>query len=210
MHHKWFTVKKVTRASDDKVLWRAPRKTNRVLPADLDSDVSYALQRVVTNGTGQNALALGRPAAGKTGTATNDDGDVSSSWFVGFTPQVSTAVMYVRGRGNGALNGFLPSYFGADYPTYTWRAVMGAILDGTEVENFPEPAFIDGEAPDTGHAPYTPPPPPPPPEPTKQQNKPKPKPQEPTQTTQPEPPKPKPSKPEPKPTCNPADPSCKP
>ena len=87
VHHKWFTVKKVTRASDDKVLWRAPRKTNRVLPADLDSDVSYALQQVVTNGTGQNALALGRPAAGKTGTATNDDGDVSSSWFVGYTPR---------------------------------------------------------------------------------------------------------------------------
>ena len=93
-------------------------------PSDIAADVSYALQQVVQNGTGQNALALGRPAAGKTGTATNEDGDVSSSWFVGYTPQVATAVMYVRGKGNEALNGFLPSYFGGDYPTYTWRAVM--------------------------------------------------------------------------------------
>ena len=50
-------------------------------------------------GSGTEALALDRPAAGKTGTATNDDDEVSSSWFVGFTPQISTAVMYVRGKG---------------------------------------------------------------------------------------------------------------
>ena len=42
---------------------------------------------------------------------------MSSSWFVGYTPQVATAVMYVRGKGNEALNGYLPTYFGADYPT---------------------------------------------------------------------------------------------
>ena len=172
MHHDWFTIKQVTRASDGKQLYRAPRKTNRVLSEDISSDVSYAMQQVVQNGTGQNAQALGRPAAGKTGTATNDKGDVSSSWFVGYTPQVATAVMYVRGKGNEALNGFLPSYFGANYPTYTWRAVMSALLEGVEEEDFPPPANLDGEAPDDGHAPYTPPP-----SPTKApEPKPKPKP----------------------------------
>ncbi|MCW2868339.1 MAG: glycosyl transferase, family 51 [Marmoricola sp.] len=157
-HHEVFTVKKVTRASDGKVLYRAPRKTNRALTGDVAADVTYALQQVVQNGTGRNALSLGRPAAGKTGTATNADGDVSSSWFVGFTPQVSTAVMYVRGKGNEALNGYLPSYFGADYPTRTWTAVMQAVLAGTPVESFPPPAFVSGTPPTTGHAPYTPPP----------------------------------------------------
>ncbi len=171
VHHDMFMVKKVSRASDNRVLYRAPKKTDRVLSEDLSADVSYALQQVVLSGTGQNAQALGRPAAGKTGTATNADGDVSSSWFVGYTPQVATAVMYVRGKGNEALNGFLPSYFGANYPTYTWRAVMQAVLEGTEPEDFPPAAFVDGEAPDDGHAPYTPPP-----EPTK---KAKPKPNKP-------------------------------
>jgi membrane peptidoglycan carboxypeptidase len=220
VHHDLFIVKKVTRSSDDKVLYRAPRKTNRAVPDDIDRDVSYALQQVVQSGTGQNAQALGRPAAGKTGTATNDDGDVSSSWFVGYTPQVSTAVMYVRGKGNEALNGFLPSYFGANYPTYTWRAVMQAVLEGTDPEEFPPAAFVDGEAPDTGHAPYTPPP-----KPTKKA-KPKPKPK-PTQTTpaapQPSQPAP-PSQPgngggdgggngdpgNPRETCEPTDPTCNP
>ena len=114
---------------------------------DIAADTSFALQQVVQNGTGANAQAIGRPAAGKTGTATNDDGDVSSSWFVGYTPQLATAVMYVRGDGDDALNGWLPSYFGADYPTRTWAAVMGRDLDGVDVEEFPEAANVDGEAP---------------------------------------------------------------
>ena len=91
-------IKKVTRASDDKVLYKAQAQDQPgAARGHLASDVSYAMQQIVQSGTGQNALALGRPAAGKTGTATNDDGDVSSSWFVGYTPQISTAVMYVRG-----------------------------------------------------------------------------------------------------------------
>ena len=159
-HHDWYVVKKVTRASDDKVLYKASKKTNRVLPQDMSDDVNYALQQVVKNGTGRNALALNRPAGGKTGTATNAKGNVSSSWFVGFTPQVATAVMYVRGRGNEALDGFLPSYFGANYPTYTWRAIMGAVLEGEPTEDLPDAANVDGDAPVVGHAPYTPPPPP--------------------------------------------------
>jgi membrane peptidoglycan carboxypeptidase len=127
--------------------------------SDIAADTSYAMQQVVLNGTGRNALALGRQAAGKTGTATNDDGDVSSSWFVGYTPQLATAVMYVRGDGDDALNDWLPSYFGADYPTSTWSTVMREALDGTEPESFPPAANLDGEAPDDGHAPYVPPPP---------------------------------------------------
>ncbi|MGN6301052.1 MAG: transglycosylase domain-containing protein, partial [Angustibacter sp.] len=87
--------------------------------------------------------------------------DVITSWFVGFTPQVSTAVMYVRGNGRKPLNGWLPSYFGADFPTATWAAAMSGIMQGMPVEDFPPPANLDGKAPSSGHDPYTPPPPPP-------------------------------------------------
>jgi membrane peptidoglycan carboxypeptidase len=197
LHHDWFTVKRVTRASDGELLYKVPRKTDRALPGDIASDVSYALQQTVQNGTASTALNLGRPAAAKTGTATNDDEDVSSSWFVGFTPQVSTAVMYVRGRGNEALNGYLPVFYGGAYPADTWTAVMERLMDGVEVEDFPEPAFVDGEAPVEGHAPYTPPPPPEPePEPEpKKTNKPKPR-----ETAAPDPP----------PATAPADPPAEP
>ena len=102
------------------------------------------MQQVVKSGTGQAALALERPAAGKTGTATNDNDDVSSAWFVGFTPQLSTAVMYVRGDGDNALNDWMPSYFGADYPADTWLAVMKRDMLGLPVEQFPPAANLDG------------------------------------------------------------------
>ena len=182
VHHDWFIVKKVSRASDNKVLYRAPKKSNRVLSSDIASDVSYALQQTVQNGTASKALGINRPAAAKTGTATNDDGDVSSSWFVGYTPQVASAVMYVRGKGNEALNGYLPSFYGGDYPAATWTALMTSLMEGVEEEDFPEPAFVDGEAPADGHAPYTPPP-----SPTKKPNKPKPNKPTPTQPQAPPP-----------------------
>jgi membrane peptidoglycan carboxypeptidase len=159
LHHDWFVVSKVTRASNGEVLYTAPRKTNRVVSADITADTSYAMQQVVKAGTGVKAQRIGRPAAGKTGTATNDNGDVVTSWFVGFTPQVATAVMYVRGNGRKPLDGWLPSYFGADYPTATWAATMSALMEGLPVEDFPPPANLDGNAPSAGHDPYTPPPP---------------------------------------------------
>ena len=132
--------------------------------ADIAADVSYAMQQVVLAGSGTAALELGRPAAGKTGTATVSNGDVSSSWFTGFTPQLATSVMYVRGKGTGKLDGWLPAssdgrdgYFGGNYPAKTWTAIMTRDMEGVEEEDFPPPANVDGEAPTEGHQPTLPP-----------------------------------------------------
>ncbi len=149
-------------------------KNEDAVREDITSDVTYALQQVVKSGSGTAAQALGRPVAGKTGTATNGEGAVSSAWFSGYTPQLATSVMYVRGKGNEQLQGWLPSYFGGAYPAETWTAVMKRAMEGLPVEDFPPPAFVDGDAPETGHEPYTPPPsptqtqaPPPPPKSSK-------------------------------------------
>ncbi|CAN5353708.1 hypothetical protein BH11ACT8_BH11ACT8_09950 [soil metagenome] len=152
-----YLIEKVTDAAG-KVLYDHKVQTQRVLSADIAADVSYALQQVVETGTGTAARALGRPAAGKTGTATNGNDEVSSAWFAGFTPQMATAVMYVRGKGNEQLKGWLPSYFGGAYPAATWTAVMGYEMEGLPVEDLPDAVYVDGTAPQDGHAPYTPPP----------------------------------------------------
>ena len=160
-HHDAFVVAKVVRASSGEVLYTAPRKTNRVLDEDIAADTSYAMQQVVRSGTGAYVgRNLGRPAAGKTGTATNNDKRVITSWFVGFTPQISTAVMYARDTGYKPIDeGYLPrGYFGATYPAETWTAAMKAMLEGVPVVDFPPPANVDGKAPSSGHEPYTPPP----------------------------------------------------
>ena len=130
-------------------------ESERALDEDIAADVSYALQETVSDGSGATVLPLGRPAAGKTGTATNSDDDVSSAWFVGYTPQVATAVMYVRGDGDDKLDDWLPTYFGSGYPAQTWLAVMTRMMEGLPVEEFPEPVYVDGEAPDDGYEPTT-------------------------------------------------------
>ena len=154
---KAHVVQKVV-SKDGELLYQFKQSTKRAIEEDVAADTSYAMQQVVQAGSGRAALGLGRPAAGKTGTATNADDDVASAWFVGYTPQLATAVMYVRGKGQERLDGWLPEYFGGSYPARTWTDVMGRALDGTEIEYFPEPAYLDGDAPDDGHEPYTPPP----------------------------------------------------
>jgi membrane peptidoglycan carboxypeptidase len=158
--HAPFIIEKVA-SKDGEVLYDHSESDQQVIDqeqgSDIAADVSYALQQVVQQGTGTAALGLDRPAAGKTGTATNGKDQVDSAWFTGYTPQLATSVMYVRGKGNEQLDGWLPSYFGGDYPADTWTDIMKRDMEGVDVEEFPPPAYVDGEAPDDGHAPTLPP-----------------------------------------------------
>ena len=81
---------------------RPKPEKDRAVSADIARDVTFALSNVVENGTGRAVQTLDRPVAGKTGTngVTDAKGNdiVNSAWFVGFTKQISTAVMYVAGR----------------------------------------------------------------------------------------------------------------
>ncbi|GGR54618.1 membrane peptidoglycan carboxypeptidase [Nocardioides luteus] len=166
--HNVHVVKKVRDRSGNVLYsWNARKNARHAISEDVAADVTYAMQGVVQNGSGKKAQNIGRPVAGKTGTGTCTSAQyVCSSWFVGFTPQVATAVRYSRGSGEGKLDGgWMPSYFGADYPTETWAAIMAEVLDGKEVESFPEPVYVDGQDPETGHeeqliAPPAPPAPP--------------------------------------------------
>ncbi|WP_239460056.1 transglycosylase domain-containing protein [Nocardioides daejeonensis] len=155
-----FVIERVTDRSGE-VKYQHKVTDKRVLDEDVNADVSYALQQVVKAGSGTTARALGRPAGGKTGTATNAEDQVSSSWFVGYTPQLATAVMMVRGTGNESLEEVLPgSYYGGRYPAAMWTSVMSKALEGEEVLPLPDAAWTDGEAPNEDHE-YVPPPPPP-------------------------------------------------
>ncbi|HSV41044.1 MAG TPA: transglycosylase domain-containing protein [Nocardioidaceae bacterium] len=152
----WFLIERVNNA-DDENLYKHRVRTTRAVEEDVANDVSYALQQVVKGGTGTEALNLGRPAAGKTGTSTTNDGDVRASWFVGFTPQLATAVMYVRGDGNDPLNGYMPTFYGGEYPARTWTDMMSRALEGTPIEEFPPPGNVEQTAEDHLPAPtFTP------------------------------------------------------
>ncbi|MGN6721797.1 MAG: transglycosylase domain-containing protein, partial [Marmoricola sp.] len=119
MAHPWYMISKVT-DSTGKVLWEHKDHPTRAMSAKVAADVSYAMQQVVQKGTGsKNGHVAGYQTAGKTGTATGlNNQHVITSWFAGFTPQIATAVIYLRTNPkNGGylpLDGYMPSYFGAD------------------------------------------------------------------------------------------------
>ena len=80
----WHVVAEVL-GPDGEVRYTAAPEPEQVIPADVVSDVSFALQAVVEDGSGFAAQELGRPSAGKTGT-TNDN---KSSWYAGYVPQLA-------------------------------------------------------------------------------------------------------------------------
>jgi penicillin-binding protein 1A len=73
--------------STGKVIWKANPKQTRAISAGVAYDVTRILQDNIKKGTGTKA-DIGRPAAGKTGTAQN----YGDAWFCGYTPHLSTAV----------------------------------------------------------------------------------------------------------------------
>ncbi|MFZ3062412.1 MAG: PBP1A family penicillin-binding protein, partial [Actinomycetota bacterium] len=88
--------------------------------------VNNILKEVINRGTGTRAL-LGRPAAGKTGSAEY----MQDAWFVGYAPELSTAVW--MGYPNGSIrmssvHGYAP--YGGGIPALIWRKFMSAALEG--------------------------------------------------------------------------------
>lgn len=131
----------VTRVEDrnGNVLAEYNPKRDAVLNTEQNARVTYALQQVIEGGTGQNA-ALGRPAAGKTGTngdgASDVGGDNLDAWFVGFVPRFTTAVW--MGYGFEPNRTMPASIQGATYPAEIWRKFMSAAVANTDTGDFPE------------------------------------------------------------------------
>ncbi|MEJ6493768.1 MAG: transglycosylase domain-containing protein [Actinomycetes bacterium] len=120
----------VTASSGEVILQLAPKPV-QAFSTDIADTVNYALQKVVTAGTGKAAKALGRPVAGKTGT-TNEN---KSALFAGYTPELATAVMFVKDGPDGqpmslAGTGGLTKVTGGSYPARIFTAYMkGALAD---------------------------------------------------------------------------------
>jgi len=122
---------------DDNLPVRRPRLT-----ANEAAMVTSLLQNVVTGGTGVKAqLPDGRPVAGKTGTTEN----YGDAWFVGYTPQLVTAVWV--GYPNN-LRPMLTEYnggpvAGGTFPALIWKAFMQRALPYLHdaPESFPSPVY---------------------------------------------------------------------
>ena len=145
-------VVKEVRDPKKKVLYEADPDQRRAVSEDIAHDVTYALSNVVEEGTGRAVSTLDRPIAGKTGTKDRENadgsGDIVSAWFVAYTRQISTAVMYVAGNdGNADLDKFRrpgdPTFFGGTYPALTWADYMAKATEGQPVKQFAAPAYVN-------------------------------------------------------------------
>jgi len=109
-----------------------------VLTENTAALLTSLLQGVVTGGTGRQAqLSDGRPVAGKTGTTEN----YGDAWFVGYTPQLVTAVWV--GYPN-SLRPMLTEYHGdavagGTFPALIWKSFMERALAyrGNPPQDFP-------------------------------------------------------------------------
>ncbi|MDQ0843893.1 transglycosylase domain-containing protein [Streptomyces sp. V1I6] len=129
-------------------------KAEQAFDKDIANNVTDVLRDVVEDpeGTGNNAQVAGRQVAGKTGTT---DGN-KSAWFVGYTPQLSTAIDMYRLDDNekNKKREFLEMYdtggqkkiHGSSFPSEIFQDYMTEALKGTKVLKFPKPEPIDGEA----------------------------------------------------------------
>ena len=118
-------------------------RCRQVLDQDIADGMNQLLQGVMTSGTGARAQ-IGRPAAGKTGTTNRR----VSVWFVGYTPDLATAVWAgnpsppaggypLQNRVIGGV--YYGDVCGGCLPGPIWRDMMSTTLANTPVSTFNEP-----------------------------------------------------------------------
>lgn len=90
------------------------------------ADLTSMLEDVITRGSGKRA-AIGRPAAGKTGTTSN----YHDAWFVGYTPDLVAGV-WIGNDNNTSLDGMM----GGQTPAIVWSTFMKKALANTPVHDF--------------------------------------------------------------------------
>ena len=124
------TILRVT-DSDGNILLDNTPQPSLVLDSWATAQINSALQSVVSGGTGK-AAAIGRPAAGKTGT-TSSERDV---WFVGYVPQLAASVWI----GKDDYTPLGQGVTGGTYAAPIWRSFMQEALKNEPVEAFASPA----------------------------------------------------------------------
>ncbi|MBD2356790.1 penicillin-binding protein [Tolypothrix sp. FACHB-123] len=123
-------IARITDSSGNVLLDNTP-KPQLVLDPWASAAIINTMQSVITDGTGKNA-AIGRPAAGKTGT-TSSEKDI---WFVGTVPQLTTAVWVGRDDNRQLASGATGGVMVAPI----WRDFMQKALKNVPVENFKSPS----------------------------------------------------------------------
>jgi membrane peptidoglycan carboxypeptidase len=110
----------------------------QVMPVNIARTETQMLFGPVRQGTASRTLgSFPRPIAGKTGTTDNN----IDAWFVGFSPQITTAVWMGDPAGEISMNPFFSGgqVFGGTIPARIWGAFMTQALAPLPVAQFASP-----------------------------------------------------------------------
>jgi membrane peptidoglycan carboxypeptidase len=136
-HSTYTLVEKVTKDGKQEVALPERREHQAVSREAADTTTSV-LRSVVENGTATAAQVVGRPAAGKTGTAEED----TAAWFAGYTPDLATVVAVMgqdpKTAAHKSLYGVmgLARINGGGAPAEIWGQYTRNALKGQPVTDF--------------------------------------------------------------------------
>ncbi|MBQ7453645.1 MAG: penicillin-binding protein 1A [Selenomonadaceae bacterium] len=108
------------------IIHEAVPEGRQVISPESAADLTSMLEDVIFRGTGRGA-AIGRPAAGKTGTTSN----YNDAWFVGYTPDLVASV-WIGNDDNSSLDGIM----GGTLPATIWSHFMQNALLNTPAHDF--------------------------------------------------------------------------
>ncbi|TDD65300.1 transglycosylase domain-containing protein, partial [Actinomadura rubrisoli] len=144
VYHKPHVIRTVKMTDNKTVRLKPKYESHRVFDGKVAADATYAMQQVIRGGTATAAaLPDGRPAAGKTGTT---DRNVAT-WFVGYVPQISTAVTMYNdaagpdGKKKSLILDGIGEVQGGTIPARIWRHYMTEATRGMSPEAFPPPVW---------------------------------------------------------------------
>jgi penicillin-binding protein 1A len=131
-------IRRVT-SYDGALLEEAHPEVHDVISPEVARTMTAMLEEVIQFGTGVQAKALGRPAAGKTGTTQ----DYTDAWFMGFTPQLTCGVWVGFDDKQISLG---KKETGAKAALPIWLEFMKAALEGQPPLDFANVVTLEQQA----------------------------------------------------------------
>jgi len=126
-----------------------PEEPKTVLSPQTAYILTMLLKDAVDQGTGIGAKLPDRPAAGKTGTTS----DYTNAWFVGYTPDLLTAIWVGNDRQEQRMT-YKEGNVGSSLPAKVWGGYMSRVTAFLPVVDFARPegiVWVDVD-PETGQA----------------------------------------------------------
>ena len=134
VRHEPMFIRRVLDPSGRVLLENTPAG-EQVIDRHVARTVTDVLRGVIESGTGTRAN-VGRPAAGKTGTAQ----EWRDAWFAGYVPQLAAAVWMGSPTGQESMTGVGGiNVTGGSFPAMIWSRFMRAAVGGLPRVEFPSP-----------------------------------------------------------------------